>query len=91
MEKRSSTKSCPAEEAVEICIDVTSLTEPGVAETSQDRKWDTLKSIVYGGLIASITSLGVVSSAAGVGASTCKLQKYPVSHLVHLIPMPTHC
>lgn len=33
---------------------------------------DILKSIVYGGLIESITSLGVVSSAAGAGSATCK-------------------
>ncbi|KAH7543683.1 hypothetical protein JRO89_XS15G0000200 [Xanthoceras sorbifolium] len=34
------------------------------------RDWDILKSIVYGGLVESITSLGVVSSAAGAGATT---------------------
>jgi len=34
-------------------------------------EWDILKSIVYGGLIESITSLAVVSSAAGAGAATC--------------------
>lgn len=33
---------------------------------------DILKSIVYGGLIESIASLGVVSSAAGAGSTTCK-------------------
>ncbi|CAL0319595.1 unnamed protein product [Lupinus luteus] len=31
-------------------------------------KWEILKSIVYGGLLESITSLGIVSSAAGSGA-----------------------
>lgn len=36
------------------------------------RELDILKSIVYGGLIESITSLGVVSSAAASGASTRK-------------------
>lgn len=35
------------------------------------RKWEILKSIVYGGLAESITSLGVVSSAAGSDATTC--------------------
>nr|XP_034924220.1 uncharacterized protein LOC118056184 isoform X6 [Populus alba] len=39
----------------------------GVGESWQ---WEILKSIVYGGLIESITSLGVVSSAAGAGAGT---------------------
>ena len=33
---------------------------------------DVIKSIVYGGLIESITSLGIVSSAAGADAATCK-------------------
>lgn len=36
------------------------------------RELDILKSIVYGGLIESITSLGVVSSAIASGASTRK-------------------
>lgn len=35
-------------------------------------QWEIIKSIVYGGLIESITSLSVVSSAAGAGASNCK-------------------
>lgn len=35
-------------------------------------KLDILKSIVYGGLIESITSFGVVSSAAASGTSTRK-------------------
>lgn len=33
-------------------------------------QWDILKSIVYGGLIESITSLGLVSAAAGSNAGT---------------------
>lgn len=33
---------------------------------------DIIKSIVYGGLVESITSLGVVSSAAGADTTTCK-------------------
>lgn len=45
--------------------------EPLVAEVRQPREWDILKSIVYGGLIESTTSLAVVSSAAGAGAATC--------------------
>ncbi|KAI6697679.1 hypothetical protein NL676_017798 [Syzygium grande] len=44
--------------------------EPLVAEVRQPREWDILKSIVYGGLIESTTSLAVVSSAAGAGAAT---------------------
>ncbi|XP_048127919.1 membrane protein of ER body-like protein [Rhodamnia argentea] len=44
--------------------------EPQVAQVHQPREWDILKSIIYGGLTELITSLGVVSSAAGAGAST---------------------
>jgi len=35
-------------------------------------KWEILKSIVYGGLIESITSLSVVTSAASSATATCK-------------------
>ncbi|KAL5717791.1 hypothetical protein ACHQM5_010756 [Ranunculus cassubicifolius] len=40
--------------------------------TVSDR-WDILKSIVYGGLVESITSLSIVSSAAGGGAGTLNI------------------
>lgn len=46
--------------------------EQRAAGVNDAREWDILKSIVYGGLMESITSLGVVSSAAGGGATTCK-------------------
>ncbi|CAN8326174.1 unnamed protein product, partial [Cochlearia groenlandica] len=39
----------------------------------EGRKVEILKSIVYGGLVESITSLGVISSAAGSGASTLNI------------------
>lgn len=42
-------------------------------------EWDILKSIVYGGLIESILSLGLVSSAAGADATTC-MSFYRFSH-----------
>ena len=42
------------------------------AEVAEAYEWDILKSIVYGGLIESITSLGVVLSAAGADAASCK-------------------
>ncbi|TXG48469.1 hypothetical protein EZV62_024344 [Acer yangbiense] len=48
-------------------------TQPGNMQpvrTIESSNWDILKSIVYGGLVESITSLGVVSSAAGAGATT---------------------
>jgi hypothetical protein len=34
-------------------------------------KWEILKSIVYGGLIESITSLSIVTSAASSATATC--------------------
>lgn len=46
--------------------------ERRAAEVPEAWDFDILKSIVYGGLIESITSQCVVSSAAGGGASTCK-------------------
>ena len=48
--------------------------EPGIEESGRDNDWDVLKSIVYGGLLESIASLSLVSSAAGTGSSTCEDQ-----------------
>lgn len=47
------------------------------AEIGESRGWEVLKSIVYGGLIESITSLGIVSSAVGSGAAPCKRFSFP--------------
>ncbi|KAE8708620.1 dof zinc finger protein DOF4.6-like [Hibiscus syriacus] len=44
--------------------------------------WEILKSIVYGGLVESITSLGVVSSAAGAGANTLNILALGVANLI---------
>lgn len=52
------------------------LGETTAAEVREARDFDVLKSIVYGGLVESIASLGVVSSAAGGGAATCKLSDF---------------
>lgn len=41
-------------------------------ETGERQQWEVLKSIVYGGLVESITSLGIVSSAVSSGAAPCK-------------------
>nr|XP_034924218.1 uncharacterized protein LOC118056184 isoform X4 [Populus alba] len=51
----------------------------GVGESWQ---WEILKSIVYGGLIESITSLGVVSSAAGAGAGTLNIIALGLANLI---------
>lgn len=48
------------------------LIRPQSAEAGGSRGVEIIKSIVYGGLLESITSLGIVSSAAGGDASTCK-------------------
>lgn len=39
-----------------------------------------LKSTVYGGLVESITSLGIVTSAASAGSSPCKCSYFMRSH-----------
>lgn len=47
-------------------------TQVSTADRGGERKIEVIKSLVYGGLAESITSLSVVSSAAGSGATTCK-------------------
>ncbi|KAJ0035302.1 hypothetical protein Pint_26519 [Pistacia integerrima] len=59
--------------------------EPGSTagvETREGEGWDILKSIVYGGLVELITSLGVVSSAAGAGATTLNIFAMGLANLV---------
>ncbi|XP_042472321.1 membrane protein of ER body-like protein [Zingiber officinale] len=51
-------------------------------ESEISNSWDLLKSIVFGGLTESITSLGVVSSAAGVGASTLNIFALGLANLI---------
>ncbi|KAI4383179.1 hypothetical protein MLD38_009049 [Melastoma candidum] len=58
-----------AEAALQTGVQTSPAATP-VTETGQACELDIIKSIVYGGLIESITSLGIVSSAAGGGAST---------------------
>lgn len=41
-------------------------------EVGEPQGWEILKSIVYGGLVESITSLGIVSSAVSSGVTPCK-------------------
>ncbi|XP_068650211.1 membrane protein of ER body-like protein isoform X2 [Aristolochia californica] len=55
--------------------------DPRMVE-ARTREWDVLKSIVYGGLVESITSLGVVSSAAGSDATTLKIVALGLANLV---------
>lgn len=50
----------------------TQVAQQRAPERDEVQEWDILKAIVYGGLMESITSVGVVSSAAGADAKTCK-------------------
>lgn len=61
---------------VDGAITTGSQTQVGIGEQPRDevgepRQWEIIKSVVYGGLIESITSLGIVSSAASSGATPC--------------------
>ncbi|KAI3888905.1 hypothetical protein MKX03_001763 [Papaver bracteatum] len=56
--------------------------ERGIVTATRSREWDILKSIVYGGLVEAITSLGVVSSAAGADATTLNIVALGMASLV---------
>lgn len=60
----------PALQNVEIGSQVVG--QPATTTETSGRSVDIVKSIVYGGLMESITSLSVVSSAAGADAAICK-------------------
>lgn len=51
---------------------------------------DILKSIVYGGLVESITSLGVVSSAAGSGTATLNILVLALANLIGGLTLIVH-
>ncbi|KAK8956130.1 hypothetical protein KSP40_PGU011091 [Platanthera guangdongensis] len=56
--------------------------DPILEATRGEEKLEVLKSIVYGGLIESITSLGVLSSAAGAETSTLKIVAIGSANLI---------
>lgn len=58
--------------------------DPKASEADQ---LDVLKSFVYGGLGESITSLGIVTSAAATGVTTrkCSFMAYLLYYLCHLL------
>ncbi|KFK29306.1 hypothetical protein AALP_AA7G116000 [Arabis alpina] len=58
------------------------LGEPLLRPVVGGRKLEILKSIVYGGLLESITSLGVISSAAGSGASMLNILVLGIANLL---------
>ncbi|KAH9780210.1 Membrane protein of ER body-like protein [Citrus sinensis] len=51
-------------------------------KASEARRLDILKSIVYGGLAESMTSLGVVTSAAATGATTLNIFAMALANLI---------
>ncbi|XP_072967278.1 membrane protein of ER body-like protein isoform X4 [Typha angustifolia] len=53
-----------------------------IEEIQQKSDWDILKAIVYGGLVESITSLSVVSSAAATGTSTLNIFVLGLANLI---------
>ncbi|XP_020113393.1 membrane protein of ER body-like protein isoform X2 [Ananas comosus] len=53
-----------------------------VEATREPFEWDILKAIVYGGLVESIASLSIVSSAAASGASTLNIFVLAVANLI---------
>ncbi|KAL3025965.1 hypothetical protein AAZX31_04G206200 [Glycine max] len=55
--------------------------QPG-AEIGEHQEWEILKSIVYGGLVESITSLGVVSSAAAAGSAPLNIIALGLANLI---------
>lgn len=54
------------------CFDFLDICKGGDGPVRHPAYFEILKSMVYGGLVESIASLGVVSSAAGGGAAACK-------------------
>ncbi|GAU10025.1 hypothetical protein TSUD_244750 [Trifolium subterraneum] len=51
-------------------------------EIGEPKKWEIVKSIVYGGLVESITSLGIVSSAASSGATPLNIIALGFANLI---------
>ncbi|RDX70396.1 Membrane protein of ER body-like protein, partial [Mucuna pruriens] len=71
----------PREEVV-VPAESTVLTrrEPNVPASS--KTWEVLKSIVYGGLVESLTSLSVVTSAASADATTLNIVALAIANLI---------
>lgn len=63
---------------------------PRVPTSGQRDEWDILKSIVYGGLVESVTSLSIVSAAAASGAKTLDIFILGIANLIGGIPLIFH-
>ncbi|XP_020570690.1 membrane protein of ER body-like protein isoform X2 [Phalaenopsis equestris] len=57
------------------------VSNPMLVRETRGNEWEVLKSIVYGGLLESITSLGVISSAAGAKTSTLNIVALGLANL----------
>ncbi|XP_038711111.1 membrane protein of ER body-like protein isoform X2 [Tripterygium wilfordii] len=62
----------------------------GVVKSRNGRQWEILKSIVYGGLVESITSLVVVSSAAAASSATLNILVLGLANLIGGLPIIFH-
>ncbi|KAK7410796.1 hypothetical protein VNO78_01893 [Psophocarpus tetragonolobus] len=84
---KSSTSQTPAVVPTEGAIVTETHTEIYIgeqprAEIGEHREWQILKSIIYGGLVESITSLGVVSSAAAAGSAPLNIVALGLANLI---------
>ncbi|GLJ53460.1 hypothetical protein SUGI_1140330 [Cryptomeria japonica] len=78
----SSNIASPTDGRAAIVINIRQSANTEAADLGVVTDWDLLKSIVYGGLTVSITSLGVVSSAAGGDAKTLTVIAISLANLV---------
>ncbi|RYR47122.1 hypothetical protein Ahy_A07g033063 isoform C [Arachis hypogaea] len=72
----------PVEAAIIADSHTTSLGEQEMAEIGEPKEWEILKSIVYGGLVESITSLGIVTSAVGSGTAPLNIIALGLANLL---------
>ncbi|MED6188926.1 hypothetical protein PIB30_090645 [Stylosanthes scabra] len=72
----------PIEGAIIVDSHTTSIGEQEMVETGEPKEWEILKSVVYGGLVESITSLGVVTSAIGSGTAPLNIIALGLANLV---------
>ncbi|XP_060970918.1 membrane protein of ER body-like protein isoform X2 [Cannabis sativa] len=63
-------------------ITITSERTPLIQQQRSPASWDIVKSIVYGGLAESLTSLGIVTSAASGNATTLNILGLALANLV---------
>ncbi|XP_057966011.1 membrane protein of ER body-like protein isoform X3 [Malania oleifera] len=72
----------PEKPTVQRIKHVSSCPEVAIPQRKGAKGWEILKSIVYGGLIESIASLGIVTSAAGADADTVNILALGLANLI---------